>query len=227
MRLPFIKDWFSESKQPVLNSLRIGFSLLMVPTTQSVSGYVSHESGFSKRVLQPGHVCRESFSRTRHLIDINETTRCAWVALARSRSRARAYVIDYSQRGYHPCRVLLLAQAGAHACAISRALACPWNYNGRQPVPTAVWWCTYAAIPSNAGDNDAELNEATQIRLIISTRRISHTDVRVTSTRLSVYELDIDRYFSISLEIKSTRIDTASCNLVLLRFWYLLAYVIK
>lgn len=137
--------------------------------TIGVSGYVSHESGFSKRVLQPSHVCRESFSRTRHLIDINETTRCAWVALARSRSRARAraraYVIDYSQRGYHPYRVLLLAQADAHACAISRALACPWNYNGRQPVPTAVRWCTYAAIPSNAGDNDAELNEATQIRV--------------------------------------------------------------
>lgn len=119
---PFIKDWFSESKRPVLNSLRIGFSLLIVRATQSLSGYVSHESGFSKRVLQPGHVCRESFSRTRHLIDINETTRCAWVALARSRLRARARTLSITRRGVITLPgVLLLAQAGAHVCAISRA----------------------------------------------------------------------------------------------------------
>lgn len=102
-------------------------------------------------------------------------------------ARARPYVIDYSQRGYHPCRVLLLAQAGAHACAIARV-----------SVPVKLQWPTaraynrtmmYAATPSN----DAELNEAANPFDYFISANLPHRHRSFAWFRYaSIYRCDID-----------------------------------
>lgn len=137
--------------------------------------------------------------------------------MARSRSfsfsfaRARLYVIDYSQRGYHPCRVLLLAQAGAHACAIARV-----------SLPVKLQWPTarclqpyddmYAATPSN----DAELNEAANPFDYFISANLPHRHRSFAWFRYgSIYRHDIDLSLWLSrLLIRANRYRAIQSHLI-------------